>query len=182
MTKPASKYVRDIARRKARFGCPLGGYLILYDNLHSGDACQLIRYQKLDLPSVAFSDLLLIGRLAAPLSLCNKIGAMLPMAPCGRSSIFLAASASVGNQCVFKHSLRNRLFSPKRDGANPFRSTPKSWQRLSAEMRMLGENRCANMSHIRVLQISPADRSGVSPVAIAKCSKTHMANHFWAFA
>ena len=47
---------------------------------------------------------------------CSKIGGLLPMAPCGRSSLqylhqssnFSCASASVGNHWAFRHSARKR--------------------------------------------------------------------------
>lgn len=54
--------------------------------------------------------------LEAPPRAPNEIGTLLPIAPCGRSSLsylrqasnFSCASASVRNQCAFKHSARKR--------------------------------------------------------------------------
>ena len=54
--------------------------------------------------------------LVAPPRNCSEIGTLLPIAPCGRTSLsylrqassFFHASASVRNQCVFGHSAQKR--------------------------------------------------------------------------
>jgi hypothetical protein len=83
----------------------------------------VIRPQTLDQHRLEFSGFIQGGGLVAPPEFISEIGTLLPIAPCGRnslyslrqSSIFSRASARVRNQCWFRHSARKRPLKVRRE-------------------------------------------------------------------